>query len=145
MPSLFGDDPVKRDHPRCAPHGKLMPCHTCAYAAQRAREAMDAEAARKARDEGLERVAAGHSSWCDEAYRAVVLVAGQRDEFIVDDVWSYVDEPKEPRAMGAVMRQAVADGVIAPTETYRPSARRTAHRNPRRVWKSLVRPGGVTA
>jgi hypothetical protein len=100
----------------------------------------DALAAAEARDAGLATVQ-GHadSSWQQRARDAVAACARTCPYFIVDDAWRFLsasDVPAEPRAMGAVMRWAVAEGLIEPTKEYRLSDRVTAHRNPRRVWHS---------
>ena len=76
--------------------------------------------------------------WKLRALQAVRKVAERQTHFIVDDCWQYVEEPREPRAMGAVIANARRQGLIAPTSEYRPSARVTAHSNPRRVWRSLI-------
>lgn len=76
--------------------------------------------------------------WKIRALEAVRAVAERQTHFIVDDCWRFVEEPREPRAMGAVIAKARKQGLIAPTSEYRPSARVTAHSNPRRVWKSLI-------
>lgn len=55
-------------------------------------------------------------SWKDVALVAVRLTAERQDTFISDDVWDTLAElfpefdTHEPRAMGAVMRQAVKAG-----------------------------------
>lgn len=103
----------------------------------------DSGAAAAARDEGMQRVShATKPDWAEAAYEAVLQTALLLpDGFIVDDVWPHIDpevgQPHEPRAMGPVMRRAQSAGEITPTDSYRLSARVTAHRNPRRVW---VRP-----
>ena len=56
-------------------------------------------------------------AWKDVALRAIRHVAEHNRSFISDDVWDAMAqhyphlEPREPRAMGAVMRQAVKDGL----------------------------------
>lgn len=42
------------------------------------------------------------------------------------------------RALGAVMRRAATDGLIAATNELRPSQRVSLHGSPRRIWRSLV-------
>lgn len=102
----------------------------------------DERAAARARDIDMARVDLhADPEWKDIAYDAVCATAQELPNgFIVDDVWKHmphwIEEPREPRAMGPVMRRAQSAGVIIPTNEYRPSARVTAHRNPRRVWKS---------
>lgn len=65
-------------------------------------------------------------------------------EFTSDDVWArMVDAGGVPpthdnRALGAVMRWAASDGLIAATDRVRPSSRVRLHGSPRRIWRSLV-------
>lgn len=59
--------------------------------------------------------------------------------FTTDDVWAALDEiPEvatgEPRAMGAVMRQAAKLGWVRATSHYRKSTRVACHARPLRVW-----------
>ena len=108
----------------------------------------DFAAAALARDEAIDRVEAHTElNWADAALDAVRLTALALDSFIVDEVWVRIspdcgEEPHEPRAMGAVMRRARIAGWVEPTDDFQPSARVTAHRNPRRIWRSRLR--GVT-
>lgn len=104
----------------------------------------DSESARMARDRALETVEENASqTWNERALDAVEHCALKYDLFIVDQVWQQLEEGDLPgndnRAMGAVMRRAVKEGFIAPTEMYRPSDRVTSHKVPRRIWKSLLR------
>lgn len=100
----------------------------------------DAGAATLQREAAIDRVEANaDSEWADRALDAVRAVARRKATFIVDEVWQELgEEPKEPRAMGAVIRRAASEGVIVATPKYEPSERVTAHRNPRRVWQSLI-------
>lgn len=102
----------------------------------------DAKKATKNRDEAIALVEnAANERWKAAAIEAVTYVALLNEEFIVDAVWQRLGtlpEPAEPRAMGAVMRRAVRDNLIEGTDRYRPSSRTTAHRNPRRIWRSLI-------
>lgn len=108
----------------------------------------DAQLAAAARDADMARVdQAADAEWKDYAYDAVLATAGEKPEgFIVDDVWKHIPAeagaPREPRAMGPVLRRAQRDGAIRPTDRFLLSDRVTAHRNPRRVW---VAPGGTTS
>jgi hypothetical protein len=47
------------------------------------------------------------------------------------------DAPHEPRALGALMREAARNGLIEATDRVRPSERPQCHMNPKRVWRSL--------
>ncbi len=97
-----------------------------------------------ARDSALARVER-HASpeWIAAANKAVRSCARILHEITTDDVWGALDwmnaYTHEPRAMGAVMKQAVADGIIEPTGTYRKSVRVACHARPVLVYRSLVR------
>lgn len=95
----------------------------------------------KERDQALEAVASNaNPEWMAEALDAVERLAGIHEEFTTDAVWAVVkSKTSEPRAMGAVMRIATKQGIIAPTDGHRPSERKASHRRPLRVWKSLVK------
>ena len=101
----------------------------------------DRVAAENGRDDGMGRAARGApTSWKSRALDALEVCARQYREFIVDDVWKCMDPadvPHEPRAMGPIMKMAQSQGIIEATGKYRLSDRRTAHRNPRQVWRSL--------
>lgn len=72
---------------------------------------------------------------------AVYRVALRELYFTTDDVWALEPVPgvHEPRVMGAIMRTAAKKGWIEPTDRYEKSKRVKAHRNPKLVWRSLVR------
>jgi len=81
-------------------------------------------------------------AWMREAMAAVRHLATVHDEFTTDNVWACLPNDvstHEPRAMGAVMRAAMKEGVIAPLDRYEMSARPACHCRPVRVWKSLRR------
>lgn len=98
----------------------------------------DAEMAEVARNHAIDVMEAkAKLRWKDEALAAVMHLAATRAEFTTDDVWALVqlsgEHTHEPRAMGAVMRQAARDGAIAKTDRVVNSAR------PVTVWRSLHR------
>jgi hypothetical protein len=100
----------------------------------------DAAVAADSRDDALERAqdAAGRD-WNALADAAIRRCAENNPTFIVDAVWRYgLPERSENRALGARMLAAVRAGVIEATSDYRPSARATSHKVPRRVWRSLI-------
>lgn len=94
------------------------------------------------RIEAEERVLANAThEWRDDAIEACLYTAQTMNEFIVDDVWKNMPSGSwtlEARAMGPIVKQAVKNKWIEPTDSYKPSARASSHSNPRRVWKSLV-------
>jgi len=97
--------------------------------------------AEAAADEALARVEAhADPDWKDRAYAIIFELARVRVEFTTDDVWRELGQAgvdtHEPRALGALMRQAAADHVIAPTDRYKPSSRVVCHGRPVRIWRS---------
>lgn len=97
----------------------------------------DATAALDAAEEAIERVgAAAPIEWKSEALEVVRLIASTNSEFTTDDIWPYLSEPPEPRAMGWVMAQAARDGWIRKTDRTVQSHREECHARPIRVWKS---------
>jgi hypothetical protein len=104
---------------------------------------LDLLAALAARDEALARVEQhANDAWKAEAMRAVVRVARERGRFTTDDVWQALGGldvgTHEPRAMGAVMRQAARNGWVRATDEYVKSGRAACHARPLRVWESGV-------
>lgn len=102
-----------------------------------------AQTAKAVTDEAVERAGAhADADWMVAAYEAVTRCAHLRPLFTTDHVHEKLNgEPArthERRAMGAVMRRAAAAGLIEATDQYWPSIRAEAHRNPKRVWRSLV-------
>ena len=104
---------------------------------------VDLRQARQQRDTGIALGETGSSA----AFQAAADAALQRvlretETFIVDDVWQAMGDDipltRDRRAMGGVIVRAVSAGLIRPTETYRPSAQRQCHANPRRVWTRAV-------
>lgn len=76
--------------------------------------------------------------WQARVLDAVRKLAQGQEEFTADDVWKVVPDwtVVEPRALGAVMRQAQRDGVCITTNRFVTSRRR--HGAPIRVWRSLL-------
>lgn len=92
--------------------------------------------------EALDRVERGATgAWMDEARMAVKVLCARRAEFTTDDVWRLMTlvhiDTRDHRALGAVMRQAVKDGLIRNTGRYRKSTRPECHRRPVAVWMPL--------
>ncbi len=105
---------------------------------------LDEAASREACDEAVQRVDDHADDWwkvaADDAF---VTCAARYQTFTTDQVWELLDRrsvlrPTEPRAMGPRARSAVQRGVIEPTGDYRPSERPETHRNPKRVYRSLL-------
>lgn len=92
-------------------------------------------------DEAIQRAAENADR---EWYRSALdIVWSLGNTFTTDDVWAALDRhgepaPHEPRALGAVMRDARKRGWIAPTSEYRQSTRPECHGRPVRVWKAVT-------
>ena len=102
-------------------------------------------AATAARDEAIDRVERNASAdWNEAAYLACRLVAEEQPFFTTDNVWQKIStvfpqfKTHEPRAMGAVMRRAARENVVAPTDEYVRSDRPECHRRPTMRWESLI-------
>lgn len=83
-------------------------------------------------------------AWLNIAEFAVSQLCVTEDEFSTDAVWGWLSrntplQPHEPRALGAVMRKAAIDGLIASTGRYQQSEREECHNRPVAIWRSLVR------
>lgn len=89
--------------------------------------------------------AAADTAWFLAALDAVKWCAETLFTLTTDDVWTRLentydgDPPREPRALGAVMRRARAEGWIEPTADYDTSERRGCHMRPVRIWRCLAR------
>lgn len=108
---------------------------------------LDLAAAMSARDEAVTRVG-DHADveWVAHILDVIYCLAVSRSEITTDDIWSTVGEvaaTHEPRALGAVMRQAARLGYVRASDRYVPSARAACHARPVRVWESLIRPGAA--
>lgn len=98
----------------------------------------DAAAGAAARDEGMDRAAkSAGMEWIAKALDAVALIASRKALFTTDDLWPYIAPPPEPRAMGAVMARAAKLGWAEVTNQVERSNRKTCHRRPLAVWRSL--------
>jgi hypothetical protein len=103
----------------------------------------DAAGGMAQRDEGMARAERGTpDAWRLLAEDSARWCARMRPTFTTDDVWARMvsQDPegakvREPRALGAIMSKLHRDGVLAPTGEYVPSARPSAHRNPKREWR----------
>ena len=105
----------------------------------------DVDKAIEARDAGIDAAERGASTvWLAQTLTSVRVMAEHRLEFTTDAVWAHnelreVPPPREPRAMGAVIRHARSIDWIEPTDRFVPSVRPEHHRGPIRVWRSLIR------
>lgn len=95
-------------------------------------------------EEAIDRVERNaHDEWLAAFRAAIEKVARGHLHFNTDPVWhefekEYPPTDQEPRAAGAVVRKAMKDGIIAPTDMYWNSNRKSCHRRPLRVYRSLI-------
>ncbi len=102
----------------------------------------DALCAKAATDEAIERVEEhADPEWKAHALDAIESCARSFPTFTTDAVWALLDggpETHEPRALGAVMREAARRGWVESTDRTEQTARVHAHQRPARVWHSLI-------
>lgn len=83
---------------------------------------------------------AERAEWHRAATSAVESMALRGHKFTSDDVQRFllVTNPgartSDPRALGPVFQAAFREGLIVPTGEFWVSNRKSAHRNPKRVW-----------
>ena len=99
----------------------------------------------ESKDEAINRVEANaNAEWRVAAYKACCLCAQQWIELSTDDVWELMESlfpdcrTHEPRAMGAIMRQAARAGKIEASGEYFKSRRPQCHGRPVAIWDSLT-------
>lgn len=98
----------------------------------------DVEAGNAAMAEGMRRVERhADPEWKHRAYAAGVYLSRNRDEFTADDFWALVEKPREPRALGPVLRRLVKDGHCEATGEIRRSLIPVHHRAPVRVYRAV--------
>lgn len=96
----------------------------------------------QARDTAILRVDVNNPTLVGLALGAIrALLADGVLELTTDDVWRRLGDTVagEPRAMGAAMRRAQAEGLIRPTARHVCSLRVACHRRPLRVWEVASR------
>tara|TARA_Y100001938_G_C7799587_1_gene286486 strand:+ start:185 stop:505 length:321 start_codon:yes stop_codon:yes gene_type:complete len=95
-----------------------------------------------ARDAAMAQIHDGtKATWNEAALNAVHQTARLHAEFIVDDVWDYLEtdeEIEDKRAIGPIMMLAKREGWIKPTDRFQPSKVVGHHATPRRIWKSRI-------
>ena len=105
---------------------------------------LDALAAQAEAIDRVERHA--DSDWKRHVLDVIWGLAAFRPELTSDDVWRLLDDDlgtHEPRALGAMLKKAAAEGWVTATDTYRPSERAACHARPVRVWRSLIYQGAA--
>ena len=104
----------------------------------------DSAAAAAARDAAMQEAEDNaKAEWKAGVLFIIEGVAKVTEEFTTDRIWWFIDKrgvgrPREPRALGPMMRKAAANGWIAKTDRTRKGVRPECHRRDLRVWKSLV-------
>lgn len=99
----------------------------------------DRSEALAAAEEAIEQVEGNaDDEWLADARAVVRRLAETHPEFTTDDVWRSLASTREPRALGAVMRQAAAEGIVENTHQTVPSTRPECHARPVTVWRSLL-------
>ena len=81
---------------------------------------------------------AADAEWRYRALDALYHLALGQPDLIANDLWNHVEKPREPRATGALMKQAAKRGWIAPTERFVSVPSVSRHAAPVRVWRSLI-------
>lgn len=91
----------------------------------------------------LDRVeAAASPEWLAAAREVGLLIIGRGEEFTTDAVWQELERrevkpPREPRALGVVMRAFARDGLIVDTGRVEKTSRDVAHKRPSTVWQPV--------
>jgi len=92
----------------------------------------------EAREAAIDLVHPGASDgWMNAAVHIVLRLCKSQSHFTTDDIVCAESAP-EPRIWGAVMRECAKLKYCEPTDRTRPSARKSNHARPVRVWKSLI-------
>lgn len=134
-PPMAAQGRAVADHDHEAQVAAYGRCMTCTREAKH-RPALDG---RQARDEALGRVqGAAPAPWLGAARQAVRDLAATGREWSSDDVWATLPHPPEPRALGAVIRQMAAEGVIESTGRTKPSERPDCHARPVQCWRGVL-------
>jgi hypothetical protein len=91
----------------------------------------------------VDAVAVAARNWRSESMPVLRQIAGTVEEFTTDRVqWELnrqrVAPPIEPRAYGALMREAARAGLIEKTDRVVASVYPRNHRRPKAIWKSRI-------
>jgi hypothetical protein len=74
--------------------------------------------------------------WLGAARTVISQLARRRTHLTSDDIWDQMEQPREPRAMGAVFRWAVREGIVEITDRTKVSRRPECHGRRIQVWRS---------
>jgi hypothetical protein len=97
-----------------------------------------------ATEEGIAKVERGTDPhWKFRAMVELYYICEVFQEFTSDNVWWRMEDmgmkaPREPSAMGPIMRMGKSMGWMESTNITKESDRPTRHRTPQRVWRSLI-------
>jgi len=84
-----------------------------------------------------------NDEWTSLVFKIIRYLAQELPSFTTDHVWKWLQEypdvqTHEPRALGAMMREAYKSGWVEPTDRYENSHRPECHARPVRVWASRL-------
>jgi hypothetical protein len=97
-------------------------------------------ASEAAKEEAMARVELhAEPLWKDSAYRMAVHLARVRQTFTVDDLWSFIDKPREPRALGPLVLRLKKEGIWIETPERVKSKIPAHHQYPVTVYRSGIR------
>lgn len=90
--------------------------------------------------ESIDLVERANADWCLHIESLFISEGPDKGAYITsDDLWAISiakrTYPREPRAMGAVMRFLQKWGYIKPLQKWQPSTRPACHSRPVRVWR----------
>jgi len=89
------------------------------------------------RDQAIEKLEVAYDNWISSVLKIISSIPHQQT-FTTDYLWEQVDsEPREPRAMGAVMTKARKDGLVCATGNYVKSRRAECHARPVMIWRRM--------
>jgi hypothetical protein len=149
-----------RDAAHPAPHvleGSTLLCVRCGWhrtlapgTVRELRRRVAAADGATLRDAAIAKVdAAADAAWKAWARQAVLEVCREIDTFTTDEAAERLDKlltgaaveaaTHDPRAWGAIMRAAAQQGWCEATGDMRLTVNPSAHRRPKRVWRSLLR------
>ncbi len=94
-------------------------------------------------EEALEQVQQhANDDWYDAALRFLYDLCLSREAITSDDLWKQLEctlyRTHEPRALGAVFREAAKEGWLRKTDRVINTTRPESHHRPIRVWESLL-------
>ena len=89
--------------------------------------------------EGIRRVEDASDDWQTHAITRIRILAMENPYLCSDDVWhTGLEDPGEPRALGAAFQTAARLGIISATTTYIRTHQKSRHRAPVRIWRSKL-------